>query len=228
LWAVSTRPQPRFDAPRSEAAKQLAALVKVRHDLGGQEAAINQQEREAHDNARRLAAELTDLERRVAVGEQVSAQARTKAEQTLVKARIAAHEPWAERRAGVQAAIRDQEHAILQFVAENLDELVAEIEEDGQDAAQALNRACRAVEDAYLQRMACEQRLTSVVGMVRIPRPGEIAFTRAEEVRRAAVALLMAGGEQPPTLKVDPREPRHSTASVEPLGESEADVESLA
>jgi hypothetical protein len=126
-----------------------------------------------------------------------------------VKARIAANEPWAERRAGIQAAIRDQEQAIASFIAENLDELVAEVEEDGEAAAEALNRACRGVEDAYLQRMACEQRLTSLVTTIRIARPGEIALTRAEGVRRAAVALLMAGGEQGPKLKVDPRQPRH-------------------
>jgi hypothetical protein len=200
---------------RGEAAKKLAALVASSASLDDREAELDQQERQAHDDARRLSAELAGLERSDAAGEEVSEKTRRDAEQALTKARVKAAEPWAERRAGIQAAARDQEHAILQFVAENLDELVAELEQDGEDAAEALNRACRAVETAYLERQLVEQRLTSVVGMVRIPRPGDIQRTMAEGVRRAAGDLLMAGGEQAPKLRVDPRQPRHPEAIAE-------------
>jgi hypothetical protein len=56
--------------------------------------------------------------------------------------------------------------------------------------------------------------------MVRIPRPGDIQRTMAEDVRRAAADLLMAGGEQAPKLRVDPRKPRHPEA----IAEAEAEV----
>jgi hypothetical protein len=215
IGVVAVRVQPELDAPRGEAAKELARLVNRRHELDDREAALDSEQRQANEDATRLSAELADLERANAAGEQVSEKTRREAEASLTKARILAAEPWAERRAGIQAAARDEEHAIQVFVAEHLDELVAELEEDADAAADAVNRACGAVESAYLERQLVEQRLTALVGMVRIPRPGDISRTVAEDVRRAAADLLLAGGEQAPKLRVDPRKPRHPEAVAE-------------
>jgi len=92
---------------------------------------------------------------------------------------------------------------------------VAELHEDAEAAAEAVNRACRAVEAAYYERQAVEQRVTTVAAMVRVPRPGDVRRTKAEAVVRETNRLLAEGGEQAPTLTVDPRKPRHGETITE-------------
>jgi len=87
------------------------------------------------------------------------------------------------------------------YVAREFDALYSEIDEEAATAAEAVNRACRAVEAAFAERMDVERRLSSLVGMVRPARPGDIARTRAEAVVREANALLEAGGEAAPMLQ---------------------------
>jgi hypothetical protein len=93
------------------------------------------------------------------------------------------------------------------FVGEHLDELLAELHEDSNEAAGAVNRACRVLEAAYQERQAVEQNVTALAGMVRVPRPGDVQRTRAEAVVREANRLLAEGGEAPARLTVDPRAP---------------------
>jgi chromosome segregation ATPase len=212
---VSTRPLPQLGSPQGEAAKELAALVQRGDELRDRVGAVDQEERAAHDELRRVGAALADLERRAASGEEIADKTREAAEKELARARATAASPWAERRAGVQAAARDQEHAIDLFIAQHFDELRVEVEEDGEAAAKAFDRGCRDIEAAYLERARVEQALTSLVARIRPTRPGDIAHSRAEGVRREVAALLLAGGEQPPKLRVDPRQPRHGEAIAE-------------
>lgn len=57
--------------------------------------------------------------------------------------------------------------------------------------------------------------MTTLAAMVRAPQLGDVARTRAEAVAAAASALLMAGGEQAPLLRNDPRQPQHDEPAAE-------------
>jgi hypothetical protein len=224
--AVTTRAQPELDAPRGEAAHELATLVARRHELDAREGELDQQQRAATAEVELMRTKLADLERAAAAGEQISEQARTKAEQALTQARLKAGSPWAERREGVRQAMRDADQAVTTFVGEHLDELLGELREDAEAAAEAVNRAAARLVDAYHARMAVEQRVSSICAMVRLPRPGDIVYTRAAAVAREAERLLAEGGEAPPTPRNDPREPRHGEAIAEL--DPDAEVEQLA
>jgi len=199
-------------APQAEsgttAAKELAALDLRRRDLENRLNDLDRQQREATEQVNQRSAELADLERRAAAGERVSAQARTKAEEALTQARLRHAEPWAERAAGVQAAIREAEQGKRAFVTEHLDELLGELVEDANAAAEDVNHAAQRLLDAYQQRQAVEQRVTALCGLVRpVTAPGAIRATRAEALAREAQRLLGEGGEVAPLPHVDPREP---------------------
>jgi hypothetical protein len=209
---MGVRLQPELDAPRGEAAKELVALVARRRELDEREGELDQQQRQATAEVELMRARLADLERAAVSGEKVDEKTRREAEEALTRARLKAAEPWAERREGVRAAMREADQAVTSFVGENLDELLAELHEDAEAAAEAVNRACRAVESAYYERAAVEQRVTTIAGMVRIPRRGDVQRSRAEAVVREATRFLEAGGEAPPFLTVDPRAPRHGEA----------------
>jgi hypothetical protein len=219
--AVTTRAQPELDAPRGEAAHELATLVARRHELDAREGELDQQQRAATAEVELMRTKLADLERADAAGEQVSSQARAKAERALTEARARAGGPWAEKRAGIHAAMREADQAVTSHVAENLDELLGELAEDAQAAAAETNRACARLIDAYAERARVEQRVTSLCAIIRHPRPGDIVYTRAAAVAREAERLLAEGGEAAPLPRVDPREPRHG----EMIGEVDPDAE---
>jgi chromosome segregation ATPase len=203
-------------AAGSRAATELAALAAARAELDERADALDREQRQASENVARLSAALADLERRAAAGEQViSDEARTKAERELTQARIAAGAPWAERRDGVRAAIRDADHATRTFVAEHLDELLAELADEADAAASAVDRACHALITAYRERQAVESRVTELCALVRPPRPGDIVRTRSEALAREAERLLAQGGEAAPVPAVDPRQPRHGARIAE-------------
>jgi len=167
--------------------------------------AIEAEARQATAEVVRLSEELADLERRAARGEQVSAKARTEAEQALTRARVRHGEPWAERLAGVQAAIRDADREMRVFVSEHLDALAAELAEDAEAAAETVNRACHSLGLAYSERMRVEQQTLALAAIVGITSPGAVARTKAEAAVAAANTLLQGGGEAAPILVVRPR-----------------------
>ncbi len=104
---MATRPRPDLISARGEAGRELAARLAARAELDSLLDALDAEQRRASEDVVRLSAELADLEREAAGGKPVSGSQRTKAEQALAKVRLVHGEPWAERRAGVQAAIRD-------------------------------------------------------------------------------------------------------------------------
>jgi hypothetical protein len=161
---------------------------------------------------------LTQLERQAAAGGKVDAAERTRAEAALTKARIAAGEPWAERRAGVQAALRDRNRELRAFAAAHEPELNDELDGPATEAAAAVNSVGRAFLTAYEQRMAVEQqrfRLRSLAS-ARAPDPNAVLRSRADDVVPALNAMFIAGGETPPLL----REPL--TSDPEPAPEPTA------
>jgi hypothetical protein len=98
--------------------------------------------------------------------------------------------------------------------AENLNALPAELAEDAQAAAAAVDAAAHGLVAAYHERMLVENRVTTLSSLIRIPRVGDVARTKAEPLVREAERLLANGGEQAPTLAVDPRAPRHGAKMV--------------
>jgi phage shock protein A len=217
---VATRSLPDLDVSRGEAAQGLAALTETRRGLDQRLDAIDAEQRQANEAVVRLSAELADLERRAAGGERISDKARTEAESALAKARVRHAEPWAERRAGVHAAARDADRDLRVYVSEHLTELLAELHENGEAAAEDVNRACRALGEAYLRRMDVERQVFALAAKAGIT-TADVARTKAEAVVSEANALLQAGGEQAPLL----RQPQHDEPAAEAEPEPPADVE---
>jgi hypothetical protein len=197
------------------AMRELEALSANRAELASKLGDLDQAQRRASEDVTRLSEQLADLERRAAAGEQVSDQARTKAERELTQARVAAAAPRAERQDGVRAAIRDADHAARTFVADHLDELLAALAEEAEASALAVDQACHALIAAYRERQAVESRVTALCAMIRPARPGDIVRTRSEAVVREAGRLLSGGGEAAPLVAVDPRQPRHGAKIAE-------------
>jgi hypothetical protein len=192
------------------ASQTLAELVEARHRARAAVDAIEAEQRTASEAAQAASERLTDLERRALGGEKVSAATRREAEEALAEARAKAAEPWGERIAGAQAALRDATARLQQASAQHLDELVEGLEQDGEAAASKVNEAAAALVAAHQERerVASEISMLCATAGARV-RPGDVAYSRAEELARAAAALLDAGGEVPPALRRDPRQPVH-------------------
>jgi hypothetical protein len=207
--------QLRLGAPRGEATTELARLLAARQALDGRVDAITREQREAIAARDEASAALTALERTAASGDTVTDQQRKTAEQTLTRASAAVDQPWQERRAGAEAALRGKDTEATLFVRDHLDELLAEVAEDAEVAAEAVDTACQRVLDAYAERMAVEGRMFSLISVCWSPGATDVARTRAEAAAAAASALLMAGGERPPLLVNDPRPPEHERPAVD-------------
>jgi hypothetical protein len=104
-------------------------------------------------------------------------------------------------------AIRDTQHQVKVFIAEHLDELVKDLERDGEVAAANLTAAAEVAAHQERERIAGE--IGALVSQVARVRPGDVSFSRSDELVRAASALIQAGGEEPPRLRRDPRLPTH-------------------
>jgi hypothetical protein len=195
---------------RSEAGRELVELATARAELDDRLDALSDQQRQASEEVVHAGAALAHLERRAASGEDVSAAQRQKAEAALTKARVAAAEPWAERRSGLSAAVRDADAAIARFVRERWEALIGELHEDAEAAASEVDRACERLLEAFDRRMEVERRVVSLASWVRPVRPGDVGRTKAEAAVGEARRLLRAGGEGAPLLAVDPRHPRHA------------------
>lgn len=213
---MSVSPAARLDLgpPRSEVSTELAALVAQRDALRDRVDETDREQREANERAASTSAALAELERRALAGDDVGGQ-RKKLETELAKAKAAAAEPWAERRAGRQAAVRDHEQQMRIFVGQNFAALYDELAEDAEAAATHVNNACNELLAAYHERQVIDGRVTNLAAMVRQPQLGDVARTHAEAVAAAASALLQAGGEQAPLLRNDPRQPQQDEPPAE-------------
>jgi hypothetical protein len=198
----------RFAEPRSTPAQELNRLVDEQAALRRRLRELDDEQRAASETRESLSAGLAALERRAAAGEKVSAAERAKLEAELAEAKARMAEPWAERRAGVEAAIRDSDHGLRRHVADNLDALIGELAEDATAAAGEVDAACRDLVTAYQHRQAVDGQTAALLALVRSARPGDVERTRAEQVVNQATRLLQQGGEMPPLVRVDPRAPR--------------------
>jgi hypothetical protein len=192
----------------SSAAEKLAELTQARDRAAARVDELESEQRAATQAAAEASAALADLERRALGGEKVSAAGRREAEDALARARAEAEQPWGERVEGCRAAVRDAHQRVQHFTAEHLDALVQGLEQDGEVAASSLNSAAEALVAAYRERERIAGEIATLVSPVARIHPGDVAFSRAEQVARAASDLIESGGEVPPRLRRDPRQAR--------------------
>jgi len=66
----------------------------------------------------------------------------------------------------------------------------------------------QALVSAYHERERLAHEISALASPVGRVSPGDVSYSPAEQAVRAASALV-EGGEEPPRLRHDPREPRH-------------------
>jgi hypothetical protein len=185
------------------AAEALARLSEKRDRAIGRVDELEGEARTAGQAAVEASAALAEAERRG-----VKAAERRELEEALFAARVKASEPWPERIEGARAAVRDAEREVQKFRAAHLSELVEALEEDGRIAVATLNATAEAMVTAFIERERIAHEISVMAGSVGRIHPGDVSFTHAEALVREARALVDAGGEAPPVLRHDPREPR--------------------
>jgi hypothetical protein len=208
-----------FPAPQSEAALELARLIDSRAELESKLDALDREQYAAGEEVARLSDELTALERRSLEGESVTPAQRSKAEGELAKARAVAASPWGERRQAINEAIQGHQARVQRFVAEHFAELVEEVEQDGEQAAQAVDDAAAKLVAAARERDIASHRLDALIATVNgRSNFGDVTLSRSEPVTREAEKLLASGGEVAPRLRDELR-------SWQDLAEDDSQVE---
>jgi chromosome segregation ATPase len=191
-----------FPAPRCEAAGELARLIGSRADLEAKLDQLDREQRAASEDVARLSAELTALEKHALEGVEVTRAQRRKAEDALAKARAAHAAPWGERRQALREAINGHQGRVQAFAAAHFAELVAEVEQDGAEAAERVDAAAEKLVEAAHERDRAAQRLDALNATVRgRSRPGDVARSHGEALLREATQLLQEGGEVAPKLR---------------------------
>jgi hypothetical protein len=184
-----------------DASAELAKLQEARARATARVDGLEADWRAAVTAAQDASAALAHAER---VG--VSESKRSTLEERLAAAKARAAEPWAERVEGSRAAVRDADRAVSAFVNEHFSELLEAKEADGRIAAEKEDVAAAAQLAAYRQREAVAAEIASLASLVSTTAPGDVTYSKADELARAAVALIEGGGEEPPRLRRD-REP---------------------
>jgi hypothetical protein len=192
--------------PKRREVARMDATDRLRELQGKRDAAtsrVDELEREwrtAVAAAREASAALTEGERHG-----LASAKRRDLEKTLAAAKARADEPWKERVDGGKRAVRDRAAEIRTFVAGHFPELVADIEEEGQQAAETVNTAAAALIAAHLERERIAAQLGQLLTQVQPPSVGDVSYTApaAEQAARAAAALVAAGGEVPVRLRRD-------------------------
>jgi chromosome segregation ATPase len=177
------------------AQRRAAAQAKVDHLEAEQRAAS-----EAREAAR---AALIEFERKGGRPAE-----RAKLEHALADAEARASERWPERIEGARQAVRDAHQQVQHFTGKHLDELVKGLERDGEVAAASVNAAAAALVAAFQERERIAGEISTLVSSVARIHPADVAYSRAEQVVRAASELIDQGGEVAPVLRRDPRQPR--------------------
>jgi hypothetical protein len=127
----------------------------------------------------------------------------------LSKARARALEPWGERLAGLNDAVRDAAAAIQRHTAENFDALMAELDDLARAAAKDVDDALGEVHAAFLRREHVAAHVYSLLAAVGgRSAPNAVAMSRVEKIANACAAVLDNGGEAVPRMTRDPRVPQ--------------------
>ena len=186
------------------ATEELARLVERYAEASGRIDDLERTWRSANETLAQARAALIELERRGG-----SAAERGKLEKQLVDAEAAAAQPWRERVEGARQAAHDLDVDRRQHVAENLDELVKERESAGWSATEEFNRDLEGLVAKHQAWSQVASEITALAAVAGRTQPGDVTRTKAEQLMREVAALLLDGGENPPALLRDPRQPRH-------------------
>jgi hypothetical protein len=174
--------------PRSEAASELAQLFERRSELAQTAADYERAEQELREAERRR------------LGGLASTSEVGIAEKALTRARSAASQPWATKATAARQALRDLDRKISKHVAAHYGELQAELAEDAEASAAAIDGSLRDLQAAYAFRQEVEQRSTRLWNLVAHPQRNLTPESRVGSLITAAEALLSSGGEPPPLL----------------------------
>jgi hypothetical protein len=98
---------------------------------------------------------------------------------------------------------------VRHFTGQHLEELVEGLQRVGEVGTANVNAAAAALVAAFQEREGIAGEISTLVSSVARLHPGDVAYSRAEQVVRAASELIEQGGEVPPLLQRDPRQPRH-------------------
>jgi hypothetical protein len=188
------------------AAEAMARLIDQRARASARVEEIEHEARASATAAAEASAALAEFERR---GGRPATE-RRQLEQALAEAKAKAAEPWAERAEGARQAVRDADQELQAFQGEHLSELVEALEADGRIATGKLNAAAEARVAAFSERERIAHEISLLASQVGRVFPGDVSFTCAEALVREARTLVAEGGEAPPELRRDPRQPRHA------------------
>jgi hypothetical protein len=191
-----------FPAPRSAEANELNQLLSRRTELVEKVDELERRQRSSHQDAAEASSALEQLERRSLAGARVTDTQRKQAEDALAKAREAEKEPWGERVRAAHQAVQDADQVVRAYVAEHLDTLLVELNEDGERAAAQVDASATDFLAAVEQRRAAEQRTAGLWSLVRPMKPNTIPPTRSDKAAVEVARLLDMGGETAPVLLV--------------------------
>jgi hypothetical protein len=191
-----------FPAPRSAEATELNRLLTRRKELVEKVDELERRQRSSHQDAAEASSALEQLERRALTGARVTDMQRKRAEDALAKARAAEREPWGERVRAAHQAVRDTDQVVRGYVAQHLDPLLVELNEDAERAAAQVDASATDFLAAVEQRRACEQRTAGLWSLVRQMEPNSIPPARSDKAAAEVARLLDMGGETAPGLQV--------------------------
>jgi hypothetical protein len=185
------------------AAEGLAELAQRRAAAQARVDQLEAEQRAATEGREAARAALVQAER-----EGVASARRSKLERALTDAEARTAERWPERIAGARAALIDTHADIGRFTAAHLDELVEGLAAEGEVVAANVNAAAAALVEAHQRREAIASEIAQTVyaAGIRVV-PGLVTRSKADEAAHMAASLIQRGGEEPPGLTRDPREP---------------------
>jgi hypothetical protein len=188
--------------PRSEAMTELVRLSAAEQELQRRVDLVGGETRRATSELAEAREALVELERNAgAAGPSV--QQRAAAEKRLARAEEAAGQPWRERIAGAEHAVRDARSAVRLHAAQHLDELVDELEQAGAEAAELVDAAAESFVAAVERCEAAERDLIATVALTgRAMTPNDVNRLRSGEAAQAVRQFLAQGGEQAAALRI--------------------------
>ena len=179
----------------AEATAKLAELQEQRGRAVARVDDLEREMREAGAAAAQASAALIEYERKGG-----PAARRRELEQTLAAAKAKAGEPWSERIEGARQSVRDLDQRLRQYVAQNLPELLAAKEADGDAAAERVNQLAAEFYEAWLARERIAAEIGGLISRVSAPGPSDVSHSAADQAAAACRALLDNGGERPVVL----------------------------
>jgi hypothetical protein len=182
-----------------DAVERMAELVSEREKANSRLRDTEREQRSAREELRAARHELAESVRR---GGGRPAE-RKALEEKLARAEARAAEPWAPRLEGLRLAIRDADARVREHVQAHLPELVAPLEERGDEIAARMSDAASTIVEGHQEWWAVSREISALWAMVTTPRRGDTADGNAEKLVQEASAALSRGIAPPALLRRD-------------------------